>query len=59
MLLRNSPYKGSLTYAGVLEIAQPTLTRDRAGYRKEFVELVRKAQTLSSQQVPLLAAPPQ
>ncbi len=59
MLLRNSPYKGSLTYAGVLEITQPTLTRDRAGYRKEFVELVRKALTLSSQQVPLLAAPPQ
>jgi Ca-activated chloride channel homolog len=46
MLLRDSPYKGSLTYAGVLEIAQPTLARDRAGYRKEFVELVQKAQRL-------------
>jgi Ca-activated chloride channel homolog len=49
MLLRSSPYKGTLTYAGVLELAQPTLAQDPAGYRKEFVELVRKAQALSSQ----------
>jgi Ca-activated chloride channel family protein len=49
MLLRGSPYKGSLTYAGVLEITQPIVRRDRAGYRKEFLELVRKAQLLSSQ----------
>ncbi len=48
MLLRDSPYKGSLTYAGVLEIAQPIAGRDPGGYRKEFVELVRKAQMLSS-----------
>jgi Ca-activated chloride channel homolog len=48
MLLRNSPYKGSLTYAGVLEIAQPSLANDSSGYRREFVELVRKAQTLSA-----------
>ena len=47
MLLRNSPYKGSLTYAGVLEIAQPSLANDPSGYRREFVELVRKAQALS------------
>src|SRR5262249_19856660 len=36
MMLRDSSYKGSLTYAGVLEIAQPTLARDPSGYRKEF-----------------------
>jgi Ca-activated chloride channel homolog len=48
MLLRSSPYKGSLTYAGVLEIAQPSLASDSSGYRREFVELVRKAQTLSA-----------
>ncbi len=48
MLLRDSPYKGTLTYAGVLEIAQPTLANDPSGYRREFVELVRKAQTLSA-----------
>jgi Ca-activated chloride channel family protein len=51
MLLRDSPYKGTLSYAGVLEIAQPTLARDRSGYRKEFLELVRKAQMLPSQPV--------
>ena len=57
MLLRDSPYKGTLTYAGVLEIALPTLSRDRAGYRKEFVELVRRAQALASPQAQPLAAP--
>ena len=57
MLLRDSPYKGTLTYAGVLEIAQPTVARDRAGYRQEFVDLVRKAQALTSPQGQPLAAP--
>jgi Ca-activated chloride channel family protein len=45
MLLRESPYKGSVTYAGVLELAGPTLADDPSGYRREFVELVRKAQS--------------
>jgi Ca-activated chloride channel family protein len=49
MMLRHSPHKGTLTYAGVLEIAQPTLARDPSGYRKEFAEMVRKAQSLSAQ----------
>jgi Ca-activated chloride channel family protein len=57
MLLRDSPYKGTLTYAGVLEISLPTLSRDRAGYRKEFVELVRTAQALVAQRGQPLAAP--
>ena len=47
MLLRNSPDKGSLTYEGVLELAAPGARDDATGYRKEFVELVRKAQGLS------------
>jgi Ca-activated chloride channel homolog len=47
MLLRQSPYKGSLTYAGVLEIAGSALDDDPSGYRKEFVGLVQKAQSLS------------
>jgi Ca-activated chloride channel family protein len=47
MLLRNSPSKGNLSYAAVLELAAPTLAHDRAGYRKEFVELVRKAKQLA------------
>ena len=57
MLLRGSPYRGSLTYAGVIEIAQPTVARDRAGYRKEFVGLVQKAQVLTAPQGQPLAAP--
>jgi Ca-activated chloride channel family protein len=46
MLLRESPYKGSLTLAGVLELAGPSLRDDPHGYRKEFADLVRKAQAL-------------
>jgi Ca-activated chloride channel family protein len=48
MLLRESPHKGTLTYAGVLELAQPTLADDPSGYRREFVDLVRKAQPLAA-----------
>jgi len=48
MLLRSSAHKGSLTYAGVLEIAQPTLAEDPSGYRREFRDLVTKARALSS-----------
>ncbi len=47
MLLRHSPYKGSLTYAGVQEIAASAKADDSNGYRKEFVELVKKAQALA------------
>jgi Ca-activated chloride channel family protein len=51
MLLRDSAYKGSLTYAGVLEITQPTLGDDPSGYRREFRDLVNKARALA-QSVP-------
>jgi len=54
MLLRDSPYKGTLTYAGVLELAGPTLADDPSGYRREFVDLVRKAQAAT----PRVAPPP-
>ncbi len=47
MLLRNSPSKGTLSFAGVIELATPTLAHDPHGDRKEFIELVRKAQGLS------------
>ena len=46
MLLRDSPYKGSLTYAAVLELGAPGAEKDPAGYRREFLDLVRKAQSL-------------
>ncbi len=46
MLLRDSPSKGSLTYAGVLEIAQPAAARDPGGYRREFLAGVQRAREL-------------
>jgi Ca-activated chloride channel homolog len=49
MLLRNSDGKGSLTYPGVIEIAEQTLSRDGSGYRKEFIAAVRRAYGLSRQ----------
>jgi len=47
MLLRDSAGKGSMTYPGVLEIAQASLSQDPSGYRQEFVAAVRQAQTLA------------
>ncbi len=47
MLLRDSPHKGSLTYAGVLEIAEPVSAHDPLGYRREFLAAVRQAKSLA------------
>ena len=47
MLLRESPSRGNLTYAGVFELAMPTLAHDPLGYRKEFLTLVRRAQAIA------------
>ena len=47
MLLRDSPHKGTLTYAGVVELATSALGKDPSGYRAEFLGLVKKAQELS------------
>jgi Ca-activated chloride channel family protein len=49
MLLRDSHYKGNTTYDGVLEIAQESVGDDEFGYRREFLELVRKAKNLAGQ----------
>jgi Ca-activated chloride channel family protein len=47
MLLRDSAHKGTLTYAGVLEIAQPVSARDPGGYRREFLSGVKRAGELA------------
>jgi Ca-activated chloride channel family protein len=47
MLLRDSPYRGSLTYDGVIEMALPTIAGDPSGYHAEAVELMRKAKALT------------
>jgi Ca-activated chloride channel family protein len=57
MLLRSSPYKGTLTYDGVLEIAQRALADDPSGYHREFVGLVAKAKTLAAAVSAPVAAP--
>jgi len=44
MLLRDSPSKGNLTYAGVMELGEASKGTDRAGYRSQFIDLVRKAE---------------
>jgi Ca-activated chloride channel family protein len=46
LLLRDSQYKGNLTYAAILELAQSGLGSDARSYRAEFVEMVRRAKTL-------------
>ncbi len=43
MILRDSPHKGQSTLDAVLQIADRSRGADRAGYRDEFVQLVRKA----------------
>ncbi|MEO6808699.1 MAG: von Willebrand factor type A domain-containing protein, partial [Isosphaeraceae bacterium] len=42
LILRDSQYRGSLTLAGVKELAQAGLSKDKTGYRKQFVELVER-----------------
>jgi Ca-activated chloride channel family protein len=44
-LLRGGANTGSLAYEDVIRQAQGAKGEDRAGYRAEFIELVRKAQT--------------
>ena len=47
MLLRESPHRGAATYDAVQELAEASRGNDEAGYRKEFLELVRKARGLT------------
>lgn len=48
MILRDSPHKGRSDLGTVLDIASGARGPDRGGYRAEFLELVRRAQRLSS-----------
>ncbi len=47
MLLRDSKFKGNMTYSGVLEIAAEGSGSDRSGYRREFLELARVAKRIA------------
>ena len=46
MILRDSPYKGTATYDAVSELAEEGIGEDERGYRRKFIELVRKARSI-------------
>jgi Ca-activated chloride channel family protein len=48
MLLRDSQYKGDITYDAVAEIASEAGSDDPTGYRAEFLNLVNQARQISS-----------
>jgi Ca-activated chloride channel family protein len=47
MLLRNSEYRGTATYANVRKLAADAVSEDRNGHRAEFVTLIDAADRLS------------
>lgn len=50
-LLRGGKYLGGFDYADIEALAQPGLASDKDGYRREFISLVKLAQTLDSARV--------
>ena len=49
MLLRDSQYKGDLTFKDVMTNAENALGHDEHGYRSEFSEMVREAKRLKGE----------
>lgn len=47
MVLRESPHKGNATFDTALSLAENGLGSDAHGYRHEFMDLVRKAKSLT------------
>ena len=45
MLLRNSEYKGSISYDEVLTMARGSKGADKNGYRAEFIRLVELSES--------------
>jgi Ca-activated chloride channel homolog len=48
MILRDSQFRGAMTYAGILEEAKGHIGADPNGHRKQFVELVAVAKRLNT-----------
>ena len=48
LMLRDSPFKGDLTWEKVQTLAEEGQGPDREGYRAEFLQLVRKARVLQN-----------
>ena len=49
MLLRNSKYKGSATYANALALARTMRGEDFEGYREELLRMLETSKTLSGE----------
>ncbi|MBX2844241.1 MAG: VWA domain-containing protein [Flammeovirgaceae bacterium] len=47
LLLRNSSYKGNLTYADLFELTKPLIDKDKK-IENEFLEMIKKAETLQN-----------
>ena len=47
MLLRNSEYKQEANYTKVIQLAKTAIGKDVEGYRKEFIQLVKKASAIA------------
>jgi Ca-activated chloride channel family protein len=48
MLLRDSPYKGNAGFDSILNMAQSSIGKDLSGYRRGFLELIKKARAIGS-----------
>jgi Ca-activated chloride channel family protein len=48
LLLRDSQFKGNLTFDAVIETAEQAMGPDAQGRRDEFLQMVRKAKALSA-----------
>lgn len=55
MLLRNSPHKGTATYADVLALARMSQGTDLDGLRGEFIRLADSARVTSGEAAPAIA----
>ncbi len=58
MLLRDSPYKGTASFAAAAELAQEGRGSDLDGYRAEFIELISAARSLVPEQGPAAVEAP-
>ena len=47
MLLRDSKFKGNLTYDAIIELAKASKGKDPEGYRAEFIRLVETCSLLA------------
>jgi Ca-activated chloride channel family protein len=48
MLLRDSPYKGNAGFDSILNMAQTAIGKDESGYRRGFLEMIKKAQAIGN-----------